>query len=237
VKLVEEHVSHLNNELDNHKEKLIHDKDTMGEQVDSNTRLFEALRDDYFAKTEIIKSISGTTAWLLEAICIKAFLEDVVSEERETEVIRRSQVNITIENSAPSLIRDMTSLTIPGFKNHKVKERQKLQAQDSIDTRNTGYQDIYVYRDVTLEAAESAYYKLINNAANIFNKNVSFKKMGYELQAVFNRALSKKQEPENKAKSQRRNLRYFYIRIVIHIKTIHQFPIKRFLFQSLYNKF
>jgi hypothetical protein len=173
----------------------------------------------------------------LEAICIKAFLEDVVSEERETEVIRRSQVNITIENSAPSLIRDMTSLTIPGFKNHKVKERQKLQAQDSIDTRNTGYQDIYVYRDVTLEAAESAYYKLINNAANIFNKNVSFKKMGYELQAVFNRALSKKQEPENKAKSHRRNLRYFYIRIVIHIKTIHQFPIKRFLFQSLYNKF
>lgn len=160
AKVLEEHVTHLNNKLDHHKKRLINDKDVMREQVDSNTKLFEALKDDYSNKSGVIKSLSGTTAWLLEAICIKAFLEDAASEERESEIISKSQFkNFAIENSFPSLNRDATSLTISLSKSGKIKNNHRLKAHGSLDTRHTRYQEIYVYRDVNQETAENAYYK------------------------------------------------------------------------------
>ena len=57
---------------------------------------------------------------------------------------------------------------------------------------NDSYQEVYVYRDVTREVVEEVYFKLINTATNIFNRNIDFKKMGYDLGEVFKRTLKGK---------------------------------------------
>ena len=146
---------------------------------------FENFKLNYEAKINLVNSVAGATACLVEATWIKAFLEDSRTEQKENEIVRMSQLkNFTIENSLPSLNRDPTCTTI------NIQKRNK----SVMDDPNRSYQEIYVYRDVSQDIAESVYYRLINYSTEIYNKNIEFKKLGFDLEAVFNRCLKMKRD-------------------------------------------
>ena len=148
----------------------------------------DVFKEDYLVKSNMLKSLSGTTACILEASCIKAFLEDAAKEDREVEKTKRSLLkNFTIENSFPSLKRDPTAFTVPTL-NNDILDKNK---------QNDSFQEVYLYRNITRDIAENVFYKLLNNATQLFNANIEFKKIGFELSAVFDRAMSNKKSSLN----------------------------------------
>lgn len=125
-------------------------------------------------------------------------MEESANEEYENELIRKSQLkNFAIENSFPSLNRNFTKASIAAsISNNALSERQNLKkrTKSQIETSNDSYQEVYVYRDVTRDVAEGVYYNLINSATDIYNKNIDFKKLGFDLAEVFKRSLKKKRD-------------------------------------------
>ncbi|CAI2386923.1 unnamed protein product [Moneuplotes crassus] len=183
--ILDHQVNDVSEELEKHKEVLFNDKKEMIKRVKENTKLMKVFQEDYIPKSEMIRSLSGTTACILEALCIKA-CRDSAKEELELEIEKIKTENLLIENSFPLLKRDPTALTIPTL---------------STDSKSKGFQDIYLYRDIPIHISQdrndekdiiNVYYKLLSTASSIYSKNINFKKAGYELQAVFSRALNKK---------------------------------------------
>lgn len=190
VKILEEHVNENSSDLEQFISKFTREKNEMITMVDMNNKMLEVFKQDYITKSGILKSLSGAVACLLESTCVKAFLEDATNEEKEQEIHRKGLLkNFTIENSLPSLARDLTVTTVPTLNNDLAYKNSKKFGEDP-----GPFQEIYVYRDVTKDVAENIYFKLINNATQIFNKNAEFRKMGYGLQEVFERTLTKKKE-------------------------------------------
>jgi len=214
VRQVEEYAHQINNELDNHSEKLSNDKKLMSDKVELNQKMIEVFKEDYVTKSNVIKSLSGVTACLLEATCIKAFLDDALLEEHETAVVKKSQLsNFAIKNSFPSLIRDPTQKTVPSQNKDLNDSLMGLKRHyQSIDLHQSPYQEVYVYRDVSKEVAESTYYKLITASTKIFNKNKEFMKMGYDLKSVFERTLPKKKAKGGKDSLNRKETLQFDIK-------------------------
>lgn len=73
IKILEEHITEISNEVESNNQKLNEDKAEMILRVEGNTELMENFKEDYITKSKMLKSLSGTTAWLLEAACIKAW--------------------------------------------------------------------------------------------------------------------------------------------------------------------
>ena len=72
IKILEQHITEVSNEVESSKKKLNDDKAEMISRVEENTQLMEAFQEDYITKSKMLKSLSGTTACILEAMCIKA---------------------------------------------------------------------------------------------------------------------------------------------------------------------
>lgn len=196
LKQLEGHLNELTVDIEDLKEKNNTDKKFMKSQVELVQKGFEDFKTTYEAKTQIITSLAGATSWIIEATWIKAFLEDSRTEQRENEIVRRSQLkNFTIENSLPSLNGDPTWVTMNTSKVDlsDIKSIHKRN-KSVIEDLNKSYQEIYVYRDVPQEIVESVYYRLINYSTEIYNKNIEFKKLGFDLEAVFNRCLKMKKD-------------------------------------------
>ena len=195
--MVEAKVTNAYEDIDEHKVKLDRDEKKLKDHVNSFKSEFKEFKAEFDTRFNLVKSLSGVTAHLLESVCIKAFLEEAANEEYENEVIRRSQLkNFAIENSLPSLNRNFakSSLTVS---NKAMTERLNptKRSKSQLKTgNNESYQEIYVYREVTKDIVENVYYRLINNATAIFNQNIDFKKMGYGLGEVFDRAMKRRKD-------------------------------------------
>lgn len=197
IKMLEAKVTNAYEDIDEHKVKLDRDEKKLKDHVNSFKSEFKEFKAEFDTRFNLVKSLSGVTAHLLESVCIKAFLEEAANEEYENEVIRRSQLkNFAIENSLPSLNRNFakSSLTVS---NKAMTERLNptKRSKSQLKTgNNESYQEIYVYREVTKDIVENVYYRLINNATAIFNQNIDFKKMGYGLGEVFDRAMKRRKD-------------------------------------------
>lgn len=66
-KLLETHLTEVAQDLDGYRAKFNKDKKTMRDQVDSVKNEFFMLKDDYTAKSEVIKSLAGATSCIIEA--------------------------------------------------------------------------------------------------------------------------------------------------------------------------